>query len=375
MALLKAKSLSRLLLLCLVGLGAFGARASQKLPPHPTMISLLHYTGSEIQGEQFGHIDLRFSYGPELSSNDRVVGFGPSKDVAKGALAYLGLGDHYPMIHWNDSFAARYEEGAKQRMVRVTNLVLKLDASERNHVAALMNEIFKNGHEAPYNLLVRNCATTVVNIVHAAAGLPKGVLTFMPGSLKRKWAGFSERQVVYPSGRDLKKEILHEDAGYEALFDDEVSRKIFEKQLASMRTENRVLAYRTLERKGAWALKSKLMNLTETAARREAIEQALDAGPVSSLTVLRLSSGEKFRSAEVVGDELVVVSDKSLFVNQQGPRRQAPASIPNRLTTSLARLGLPEGGQLRWTVGVQVERGSRDTVYVWLTPDLGVDAH
>ena len=352
---------------------------SLKLRPHPTKVSLLIYEGSEIQGEQFGHTDLRFSYGSELSAEDRVVGFGPTKNLkfATGPLAYLGIGGQYPMIYWNQTFQERYEEASRVRMVRVTNLVLDLALGERNHVAALINKIFEEGYGASYNLITRNCATTITHIIGQASNIPRRPFSFLPLQLEKNWIPFSTKRQVFESGRDLKRSVLKKNGSlYEKLFSKDLERRVFEKQLFSMRTETRALAYRTLHAKGAHALADALLAETEVENRRDAILQTLNApNHQGAKRLLKLGPHERFNSLKVEGNKVVITSTVAIVGSRRSAKVIDPATRTVRRELSFDELGLSSNSADEWTVGQLVERkDSYEKIYLWITPNLGLDA-
>ena len=149
-----------------LSLVSFKAHAQQKLlPPNPKIISLLVSGPGENFSSQFGHINLRISYGNKLNNEtDTTVGFGPQLEVSN-PLQYFRIGKDLKMIHWIQSIHAQIEQDSKEKMITLTNLQLDLNADERNSIVQAINNAIQN-ESLTYHAFFENCSSLVAKVLH-----------------------------------------------------------------------------------------------------------------------------------------------------------------------------------------------------------------
>jgi|GEM_PF-6135255 len=373
-----------LILLCVLALNisARGGQRTQlpKLPPNPSFVSLVFFEGGETLTSQFGHIDLRFSYGSTPGRpEDRTVGFGPSEEdkQTRGPLAYIGVGDDLKMEITNESFADRYQDYSRQRMQRLVTLVLDLTAEERNELVESFNAVIATGYPKPYNIFFENCATIVAKFLSDLSPLPRGLMSFVPAKLEKKLRPFAIQREVLASGRDLKRAVLDRHAKLlEGAFEDAVGRSIFEQQLMSRQTEFRVLGYRKLLTiPGGAALLEALLDETESRARAQSIRRFLGRATqfVSVQRSFSLASDEKFRSIRIENGVVTLVADKKVsgLPASRGVSR-AETRVRRERRWSFAQLGLRPDARVELD-SLVARSGSRSEVYFWLATDLALD--
>lgn len=368
-----------LILVCGAIVSSAPALAATKdlLAPSPTLISLVVFSGGESFSNRFGHIDLRFSYGPHPRLDDPTVGFGPrlEKDVSYAPLAFIGIGDKVPMFSWNESFQMRYERASREELRRVTTLVLDLSESEKAEVVEAMNLLLSARDLKPYNALIRNCSSVVAGILSEASNLSGGPLGFLPARLEKKLRRHALSRQVLPSGRDLKSRVLEQHARLlTQLFSDSIERDVLHAQLMSIRTESRILAYRRLqERSGSTALLEDLLH-TESENRRALIESKMrDRNFQSTQRVLSLGSAQ-LRRLEIEGSRVVLETESSSSQFSAGPRRHDVPPRRSRSSWELRTLGLQAKPTEKWLLASKVVgKGPTKQIHFWLTPDLQLD--
>ncbi len=361
-------------------LGPVLAQAStpQPLAASPTFVSLVAFSGGDGMANRFGHIDLRFSYGPIPQANDPTVGFGPrlEKNVSHAPLAFIGIGDKVPMFAWNESFESRYMQASREELRQVTTLVLDLSDHEKSEIVQAVNALLTSRDLKPYNALMRNCSSVVAGILREASSLSVGVLGFLPERLEKKLRRHALSRQVLPSGRDLKTRVLERQVRVlEELFPDGIERDVFHSQLMSVQTESRIVAYRRLQlRSGASLLLEDLLS-TESESRRALIESKMrDPKFASTLRVLNLKGGQNLRRLEVEGSRLVLETETASLQNSAGPRRNDAPLRRSRSSWELRSLGLPNRPGEKWQLASKtVGKGESKQVYFWLTPDLQLD--
>jgi len=360
--------------------GPAGAAASvERLPSNPSFVSLVYYEGAETMTEQFGHIELRLSYGskPDLF-NDRVVGFGPPTDEDQkiAPLSYLGVGPKLPIIFWNAPFRENYEAHALEKMSRVQSLTLDLDATEKARVVEMLNEIFENGYyRGHYNMVLENCATVVAKILVRAGRLSGGVLSFVPEQLAHTLRKHTVEKEVLSSGRDLKIAVLKKYGNLESrLLKSALERRAFEMQLMSMQTELRILAYQRLQTPEAAPLLQALLK-TESAGRRKFIRERLARRPIlAAQRTFAMELGEKLRSAVVKNGKLIVSTELVSLHGVPNRGMPSPAKRQKIREWTLSELGLKAAPSQAWESGAVSEyMGSEKRVRVWIAEDLGLD--
>lgn len=367
------------LLTAFLGTHVEAAESIERLPPNPSVVSLIWYEGSNTMTEQFGHIELRFSYGskPDLFK-DRAVGFGPptSEDQKISPLSYIGVGPKLGMIYWNSPFLKAYESYALQKMSRVHSLALDLDASERARVVAMLNEIFDKGYtQGHYNMILENCATVVAKILIEAGNLPGGIGSFIPAKLARTLSKRATDSEVLPSGQDLKKAVFEKYEGLQSrLMASAMDREVFEMQMLSMQTEFRILAYQKLESPEAAPLFDALLK-TESSVRRKFIKDRLGRKPiVSAEKTFSIANNEKLRRVVVKNGNLEVHSDITNVENFL--RSRSPVLRERRVIRSwkLSELGLQTSPSGSWETGAVTQKtGSQKTLRLWIAEDLALD--
>jgi hypothetical protein len=357
---------------------ALAQAASPRLDPSPTFVSLVVFSGGESFSNRFGHIDLRFSYGPSPKAEDPTVGFGPRllKDSNYAPLAFIGIGDKVPMFSWNESFEMRYTRASREELRRVTTLVLDLSEQEKSEVVEAMNSLLTARDLKPYNALLRNCSSVVAGILREASGISGGVLGFLPARLEKKLRRHALARQVLPSGRDLKTQVLEKHVRVlENLFPDAMERDVFQAQLMSVQTESRIVAYRRLQlRSGSSILLEDLLR-TESESRRALIESKMkDPKFASTQRVLSLRNGQNLRRLEIVGSSLLIETETPSQQASAGPRRNDMSARRAQSLWELRSLGLPNKPAQKWRLASKiVGQGEGKQLHFWLAPDLQLD--
>lgn len=339
----------------------------------PTFVSIVMYEAAENFTSQFGHIDLRFSYGARPQDDrDIVVGFGPPPDTkSSNPLLYFGIGGKLKLINWSNAFQQSYEEAAKVKMIGVYTLTLDLNARERHEIAVQANEFLSGKKSVNYHTLWRNCSSVVAKIISDSSETPRGPLSFLPYKLEKKLQSYSIMRSYLPSGRALKRTVLEKNAReYARLFSNAEERAVFEQQLMSRHTEFRQLAFAKLAKKKASKKLVDALLDTELNNRQE-LFQAL--GPQSKTTelVVGMDSRSRFESLEVKKNKVVL---KTSVANFGRPNQAQPPRKTTTRSWTLAELGIKAGDVAKWkTDAVALKGGKSPRLVLWLAPDQGLD--
>ncbi len=363
----------RSLLLVLPILANLAHAGPHRLDPNPSIISLIYYEPAENFSSSFGHVDLRISYGKVPNTREDIaVGFGPEVKAGynPGALEYLGIGKKLGLISWTESFEVSYFNASRERMIGVISMELDLTPDERRRIVSALNQSLSSTNPPSYHAIFKNCATEIADMLANLSRLKKGWFSFHPGFLEKKLGNYTRNRTYYPSGRQLKSQVLTKyKKEYEKLFLHQADRGVFEAQLMSAKTEFRILAYRKLLARGAanWLLKD-LMK-TESPRRQKLIEAKIsDASYLTYEYQVENRRAHQAKKVEIKGDKVVVS-----FPNiANGPASKNNLKSTPSQSWSLRELGINPSGAWR-THLMNVQRGSKREYHFWIARDLYLD--
>ncbi len=380
------------------------AQAASSIPTNPTIISLLVSGPGENFSSQFGHINMRFSYGKNLDDNkDLVVGFGPQLGVTN-PLDYFGKAK---MINWNQTMHDSLQDDTMQKMIYVDNLRLNLSEKERFEIATAVSNTM-NDTLLTYNAFLRNCSTLIADILHKHGNLPDPILAFLPSKLgnstrryavstKRYESTVSAKLAIIEKHKDILKKVFTLVNANQAIFlaknlpmdfnllkDPKAQAErnaqntvkdiaILQKQLTSRHTEFRLMGYQKLSLHPELQRMAKEMMTFESGSRKAYITQALGRDPVHTVENLQ-KLDYRDKSPIVItatSTQAKLYSNLPQFASAAGKTSHQKRRAR---TWDFRQLNISETTGLRFKADVVETQynGSRAAAF-WVTPHLGLD--